>query len=190
MSINVNIVNAEDAANTYDGKIKVEIVDKKEFSFIARSALNGDIMILDHKDIDIIVKQSEKKVIAFPKELMTDAAYGAESRLLEYLRNKGIIAYDSIQGGNVYGSLEGQILESSNIDEIKATLVNMSEWFDTERSYIVGTDAYDHMQDDALLDPDNAESTELGEVPAAAEKGSIKQGGLFAPYLYGRYSYE
>ena len=54
MSINVNIVNAEESANTDDGKIKVEIVDKKEFSFIARSALNGDIMILDHKDIDII----------------------------------------------------------------------------------------------------------------------------------------
>ena len=28
---------------------------------------------------------------------------------MERLRNKGVIAYETIQGGNVYGSLEGQI---------------------------------------------------------------------------------
>ncbi len=174
-------------------KINIEEIEKEysiTFEMNIRSALNGDLMIMEHKDIDIIIKQKDSKVIAFPKDIMSDLVYGAESRMLEFLRKQGIIEYDSIQGGNVYGSMEGTIMESEKLDSIKATLVNMSEWFDTERSYIVGTDAYDHMQDDALLDPDNAESTELGEVPAAAEKGSIKQGGLFAPYLYGRYSYE
>ena len=191
MAINVNITNDEETKSSEsDGKIKVEIVDKKEFSFIARSTLNGDIMIMDHKDIDIIIKQEDKKIVAFAKEIMTDAVYGAESRMLEFLVKRGVIAYDSIQGGNVYGSMEGQILESKQIDSIKATLVNLSEWFDTEQSYLVGTTAYDDLQDDALLEPSNAESTELGEVPAAAEKGSIVQHNIFAPYLYGRYTYE
>jgi hypothetical protein len=109
--------------------------------------------------------------------------------MFDFLAKRGIVQHQTIQGGNVYGSMEASIMDSDEVDPIKATLVNLSDWFDTERSYITCTDAYDHMQDDALLDPDNAESTELGEVPAAAEKGSITQNNLFAPYLYGRYSY-
>jgi hypothetical protein len=146
-------------------------------------------MIMDHKDIDIVIKQGEKKIVAFTKEIMTDAVYGAEDRMFDFLAKRGIVQHQTIQGGNVYGSMEASIMDSDEVDPIKATLTNLSDWFDTERSYITGTDAYDHMQDDALLDPDNAESTELGEVPAAAEKGSITQNNLFAPYLYGRYSY-
>ena len=189
MSINVNIVNAEESANTDDGKIKVEIVDKKEFSFIARSALNGDIMILDHKDIDIIVKQSEKKVIAFPKELMTDAAYGAESRLLEYLRNKGIIAYDSIQGGNVYGSLEGKLHEAKERDSVKVAIYQISEWIRSEAPYLENVKGHDEDMEHAILEPNAEDSTELGEVPHAEEKGSIRQNSMFGSYLYGRYTY-
>ena len=45
------------------------------------------------------------------------------------------------------------------------------------------------MVDDAMLNPDEESSTELGEVPHEEEKGSILQRGLFAPYLYGRYTY-
>tara|TARA_R100001509_G_C4794251_1_gene190863 strand:- start:136 stop:669 length:534 start_codon:yes stop_codon:yes gene_type:complete len=177
MGININIQDAEE-----DNKLTFELN--------VRSALNGDLMILEHKDIDIIITKKDKKVIAFAKDIMSDLVYGAESRLLEYLRSHGIIEYDSIQGGNVYGSMEGKIMESESIDPLKATLLSLSEWFKTERSYIVGSTAYDSMEDEALLNPDNEESTELGQVPAAAKKGSITQDNLFAPYIYGRYTYE
>jgi hypothetical protein len=49
---------------------------------------------------------------------------------------------------------------------------------------------HDDMMQDAQLKPDEDMSTELGEVPHAEEKGSILQHNLFAPYLYGRYSFE
>lgn len=175
MAININIQPTEE--------------DKLTFEMNIRSALNGDLMIMEHKDIDIIIKPKDNKIVAFPKDLMSDLVYGAESRMLEYLRKHGIIEIDSIQGGNIYGSMEGKIMESEKIDPIKATLLSLSEWFKTEKSYISGTTAYDDLQDDALLDPSNEESTELGDVPAAAEKGSILQHNLFAPYLYGRYTY-
>ena len=45
------------------------------------------------------------------------------------------------------------------------------------------------MMQDALLEPDEEHHTELGEIPHAEEKGSILQNSLFAPYLYGRYTY-
>ncbi len=82
-------------------KINIEELEKEfniTFEMNIRSALNGDLMIMEHKDIDIIIKQKDNKVIAFPKDIMSDLVYGAESRMLEFLRKQGIIEYDSIQG--------------------------------------------------------------------------------------------
>ena len=50
-------------------------------------------------------------------------------------------------------------------------------------------EAHEEMESDLLLDPDIENSTELGEVPHEEKKGSINQRGLFAPYLYGKYTY-
>ena len=47
---------------------------------------------------------------------MSEVVYGAESRLMEHLRKAGIIEYDLIQGGNVYGSLEGKTHEAKERD--------------------------------------------------------------------------
>ena len=174
-----------------DKDVGIEVIEEKkiEFNLKLRSAMNGDLIILDHKDIDIVIQTKSNKVVTFAKDAMSDAVYGAESRLLEFLRKNGIIKYDSIQGGNIYGSLEGTLMESVGPDPIKSTLLNISEWMKTEEPYIKGTTAYDEMQDDALIDPDNQFSTELGEVPQEEEKGSISTRTIFAPYLYGRFVY-
>lgn len=191
MTVKINITDEEVTPVPEEKTIKIEIVEKDEIEFKLnlKSSLNGDLFVLDHKDIDIVVQPTSKKIVAFAKEIMTDAVYGAESRLLEYLRRQGVINYDSIQGGNVYGSLEGQIMDSKTHDPVKVTLLKISEWMELEQPYIAGTTAYDDMQDSALTDPDNEYSTEFGEVPHAAEKGSIDSKSMFAPYLYGRYTY-
>ena len=80
-------------------------------------------------------------------------------------------------------------MDSKTHDPIKVTLLKISEWMTEEQPYIAGTTAYDDLQDDALLEPDNENSTEFGEVPHAEEKGSLHQHNMFAPYLYGRYTY-
>ena len=60
---------------------------------------------------------------------------------------------------------------------------------DSERPYFESMKAHDEMMDNTILDPNEEHSTELGEVPHEEEKGSILQHNLFAPYLYGRYTY-
>ncbi len=208
MPINIKLTDEEEAVETEDSTIKVKIVksdseevpeddsvkievvekDRIESKLRLRSAINGDLMIMDHKDIDIVIKQSDKKIVAFAKETLSDLVYGAESRLLEYLRRNGLIEIDSIQGGNIYGSLEGKLQEGKKTIEI--TLMKISEWMETEEPMMSGRTGYDDMQDDHLLSPDGEFSTELGEVPHEEEKGSIRQQNLFAPYIYGRYTYE
>ena len=41
-----------------------------------RKSLSGDLMIFDHGDIDIVLSTSTNKVIAFPKEVISDYVYG------------------------------------------------------------------------------------------------------------------
>lgn len=193
MPIKINITDEATPEVAPEPKgVKIEIIEKDEINFklMTRSAINGDIMILDHKDIDIVLKQGEGKILTFAKETISDYTYGAEARLLEFMRSKGVLEYDSIQGGNIYGSLEGKIMKSENVEANKVALKIISEWMETEESYLKGTTAYDNMSDDHLLSPDGEYSTELGEVPAEEKKGSILQHNLFAPYLYGRYTYE
>ena len=194
MSVNINITSGEEQPQLPPEPqgVKIEIVEKDriEFRLMTRSAINGDIMILDHKDIDIVLQQKDSKIITFAKETISDYTYGAEARLMEFMRRKGVLEYDSIQGGNIYGSLEGKLMTSEDVEVNKVALKVISEWMSTEDSYLTGATAYDDMSDDHLLSPDGEYSTELGEVPAEDQKGSILQHNLFAPYLYGRYTYE
>lgn len=170
-------------------KITNPDVNKYTFELYVRESLDGNLMIYDHKDIDIVLMQEQKKIVAFAKDMLTDNVYGAESRLFEFLRKKGIVAYDSIQGGNIYGSMEAKILESKKYNSVKAALLNIAEWFKVEKPLTDSLEAHDDLMDDVLLNPDDEHATELGEVPHEVEKGSILQKNMFAPYLYGRYTY-
>jgi len=198
--INVDIVSSDIGVDIEKDKkinvkpqIGINLVNnnkrKTTFEMNVRKSLNGDILVFDHADIDIVLMVEKKKIVAFPKDIMSEVVYGAETRLMEWMRKNGIIEYDSIQGGNVYGSLEGKIHESKERDPIKSTIYQLSEWIKSEAPSSKMKKGHDDMMQDAELSPSNEDSTELGEVPHAEEKGSILQHNLFAPYLYGRYSY-
>lgn len=180
---------AVDVKPTVSIKITNNRLSEFKFDVLAREALNGDIMIFDHKDIDIILMQEKKKIVAFAKEMLNDNVYGAEKRLFDHLRKTGIIQYDSIQGGNVYGSMEAIVLDSKKQDSMKSALLQISEWCKLEKPSNDFLESHDDMMQDNILDPDDEYATELGEVPHEEEKGSILQKNLFAPYLYGRYTY-
>ena len=152
-----------------------------------RKALNGDLMIFDHGDIDIVLSPEKNKVTVFPKDTMTDLVYGAQNRLFAHLRKRGIVVAETIQAGAFYGSIEG-VLEESKIEDAssaKLALINISNFIEEERPYFEQTEAIVSMADDELLHPDKEDSTELGEVPQEVEQGSIRQGYVRDPYSIG-----
>jgi hypothetical protein len=57
-----------------------------------RRTLDGDLLISDHADMDIIIMKKKKKIVAFPKDIMSEVVYGAQDRLFKYLSKKGLIA--------------------------------------------------------------------------------------------------
>ena len=149
-----------------------------------RKSMNGDLMIFDHGDIDIVLSTKNNKITAFPKETMNDLVYGAQNRLFAHLRKKGLVIGDSIQAGSFFGSFEALMEEASSPDlsTPKLALINISNFIDEERPYFESTEAIISMTDDELVHPDKADSTELGEVPQRDEQGSIRPGYIRDPY--------
>ena len=149
-----------------------------------RKSLNGDLMIFDHSDIDIVLSSAKNKIVVFPKEVMSDYVYGAQNRLFAFLRKRGILIPESIQAGSFYGSIEGTIETPKNEDVCgaKMALLNIANFIDEERPYFESTEAIISMTDDEFIDPDNEDSTKLGEVPQSVKQGSIRKGFIRDPY--------
>jgi hypothetical protein len=169
--------------------ITIRIGDKANRKIVTlemdvRKSLNGDLMIFGHGDLDIVLSATNNKIIAFPKEVMSDYVYGAQNRLFAFLRKKGIVIPESIQAGSFYGSFEGtmETPKSEDVSGAKLALVNISNFIDEERPYFESMEAVIAMTDDEYIDPDKEDSTELGEVPHAAEQGSIRKGYIRDPY--------
>ena len=157
--------------------IKIKVGSKASENVISvelniRKSLDGNYMIFDHIDIDIVIMPEEGKVLTLPKELITDHVYGAQNRLFSFLRKKGIIDFASIQGGNVYGSMEAKISEGEG--KIEYALLNISKFIDEERPYFDYISAHLEDFEDHVTDPDNEHSTELGDVDHSSEKGSMR----------------
>jgi len=156
----------------------------------ARKSLNGDIMVFDHPDIDIIIMPENLKVLALSKDLMDDSIYETQNQLFKFLHKRGVIVYDSVKGGNVYGSLEATIQESKmeGVDSVQSTLFNVGRFIESERPYYEYEKARIEQEEGNLLEPDAENSTELGEVPQEPEKGSMRPGWIRGPYgLYDLY---
>lgn len=139
-----------------------------------RRTLDGNFIVSDHPDIDIVIMPEKKKVITFSKNNFDDHVYQTQDRLMKYLIKKGVLMPDSVAGSNVYGSLEGKIMKSIQdvpIDNLMLMLV--SKWIDSEKPSFVYQKAIDDIYTDRVTEPDDKESTELGDVSAAQEKGSV-----------------
>ena len=60
--------------------------------------------------------------------------------------------------------------------------ISISNFINEERPYFEFMDKFEEMETDHFVDPDEEESTELGEVPHDEVKGSIRTGYNYGPY--------
>ena len=152
----------------------------------ARRALDGSLLIMDHQKIDIAVVPSSMKISTFPKSTATEDVYEFQNRLLELLADKGIVDRASIQGGNVFRSLEGVVFESEEVNSLQAATYVIAEFIQTEAEHERVADEYEKNLEDMFVHPSDRDSTEYGEVPQYAEKGSMRPGYYYYP-LRNRY---
>jgi len=152
----------------------------------ARRALDGSLLIMDHQKIDIAVIPEGMKVVTFPKNNATEDVYEYQNRLLELLADKGILDRASIQGGNIFRSLEGVVHENEEVNPLQAAVYVISEFVEAEAKHERIADQYEKELEDMYTHPDDRDSTELGEIPQYAQKGSMRPGYYYYP-LRNRY---
>jgi len=150
----------------------------------ARKALDGSLLIMDHKKIDIAVMPEQMKVVTFPKTIATEDVYDYQNRLLEMLADKGIIDRGSIQGGNIFRSLEGAVYSSEEVNSLQAAIYVIAEFIQHETGAEQVADEYEKELEDMYTHPDDRDSTEYGEVPQYSEKGSMRPGYYYYPLRY------
>jgi hypothetical protein len=152
----------------------------------ARKALDGSLLIMDHTKIDIAVVPETLKVVTFPKSMATEDVYDHQTRLFELLADKGIIDRASIQGGNVFRSLEGEIFKNDQVNSLQAAVYTIAEFLSIESHHEKVADQYEKELEDMYTHPSDRDSTEYGEVPQYAQKGSMRPGYYYYP-LRNRY---
>ena len=152
----------------------------------ARSALDGSLLIMDHSKIDIAVMPKQMKVMTVPKTNTSEDVYPYQDRLLELLADKGIIERSSIQGGNVFRSLEGKMFENEEINPLQAATFVIAEFIEFEAEHELIADEYEKELEDMYTHPTDRDSTQYGEVPQYAGKGSMRPGYYYYP-LRNRY---
>ena len=150
----------------------------------ARKALDGSLLIMDHKKIDIAVMPEQMKVVTFPKTIATEDVYDYQNRLLELLADKGVIDRSTIQGGNIFRSLEGVVFPNEQINSLQAAIFVIAEFVQHEAKSERVADEYEKELEDMYTHPDDRDSTEYGEVPQYAEKGSMRPGYYYYPLRY------
>tara|TARA_Y100000592_G_scaffold29786_1_gene47502 strand:+ start:1057 stop:1635 length:579 start_codon:yes stop_codon:yes gene_type:complete len=167
--------------------LKLKVVDNNEvvssFTLKAKKSFDGNIIIYDHADVDIVLMPEQKKIVTFKKDDVNgDIAYGAATRLFSELSRLGIIDRNTIQGGSTLDSYESTILDNELKSPIKLVLLAISKWIESERPYFEYGQDYEDLAADRMTDPSDEESTELGEVPQDKQKGSIVPGYYRSPY--------
>lgn len=159
---------------------KIDVEFPTTISMYLRRGLNGDYLIYDHPLYDIVIMPQKNKIVTFKKKDTRIDPYPSQDKYFDYLSRLGMIVQDSIQGGNVFASLEAVYPINNKVDTIQALLLATYNFLKDEKELFSAAEKFEEDYEDSLLDPGSEESTELGEVPHADKKGSIDPNSL--PY--------
>mgnify|MGYP001284276589 CR=1 FL=1 len=169
----MSIVMKVGSATDEQGAPTEEPKPQASMEMVARKTLDGNIMILDHIDVDIIVIPSTNKVLTIAKGALSEDVYDTQDRLFRYLTQKGLVDPSSVRSGNVYGSMEAAyVAESYNgSDSTEVAVFTIGKFIEEERPYFTYEERHEQDNIDRLTQPD--QSTELGQVPQETEKGVL-----------------
>ena len=172
--------------------IRISIVDPNaiKIALEARKTLDGNIMIMDHLHVDIIIDPKKRTVITYPKQNLNEDAYETQNAFFSKLSTDGVILRDSIQAGNVFGSMQATYPKSpkEETNPLHVVLLSTKNFMKEEMGYNQMEKDYEDELEEEYLDPTPEDSTELGEVPEEPKKGSITPY-YVRNYLSGYFSY-
>lgn len=173
MPLNIT-VDQEKISDTQDNPLKHGEIVKIKLN--ARSTLDGNIIIFDHKYIDIVLMPKAGKITTFPKEELTDDVYETEMRFFRYLIDNGIIDPLTVQSGSAFMSMEGTIPQSDTFkNPNQLAMLAIYKFIEEERPFFEYITKTEEWEEERLAEPADEETTEWDPGKYHKdEKGSIK----------------
>jgi len=171
-------------------KIKINITPGKVIEKIllkAKKTIDGNIIVSDHPEIDIIIMPKKSKIVMMPKDEMDDEIHDTQRRLVKALAKRGVIDVETVQAGNLFMSMEASIPEATEGDKIQYLLYVLADYIEEELPFYANQKQYEKEMEKMLLEPEPDEYTEFDPEKYHGEKKgsmarSIKQYGIGAIY--------
>lgn len=138
-----------------------------------RKTLDNNIVIYDHPLIDIVIIPSKNKIFTIPKDVPNSDTYPAQDRFFKFLDKKGVLVKGTVRSGAILNSLESFYPPNDKIDVMQVILLLTKRFLDKEMEFINISKNYDENVEDMYVNPDEEDTTELGEVPQRPRKGHV-----------------
>lgn len=174
MSIKVTI--GDNIPETPKVKVYIEKEELYPIKLKIRKSLEGNIMIFDHRDMDIVMMPNQRKIVAFPKDEMGSRVYDAQDRLFRFLHKLGVIKYGTVQGGAVYNSMQADIPQTDDYNALDYVLFALEKFIEDEKPHFAFEEKFYQDYEESLTQPDEEDSTEFDPHRQSAQKGTIRPG--------------
>jgi len=138
-----------------------------------RKTLDNNIVIYDHPLIDIVIIPSKNKIFTIPKDNVTSDTYPAQNRYFKFLDRKGVLIKGTIRSGAIINSLESFYPPNDKIDVMQVIILLTKRFMEKEMEFIDISKNYEENVEDMYVNPDEEDTTELGEVPQKPRKGHV-----------------
>ena len=126
--------------------------------------LDGNLLINDHKYMDIVVVPMEGRIVTMPKPYAEKDVYDYQRDLMYYLFKNGVSNAMAPEGGPFIGMVETTYPLDSAVDPLQASLLMISEYITQTESEELTAQEYDENIEDNFTDPPDSETTAYGEI--------------------------
>tara|TARA_R100000995_G_C3479460_1_gene122979 strand:+ start:1050 stop:1592 length:543 start_codon:yes stop_codon:yes gene_type:complete len=126
--------------------------------------LGGNLLINDHKYIDIVVSPQEGKVITMPKPHVERDVFDYQRDFMYSLFKGGVTEASETKGGPVFGMVETTYPKEGEVDTLQAVLYQISQYIKETAHDEEKAEQYDKNIEDRFTDPTDEDSTAYGEI--------------------------
>jgi hypothetical protein len=138
-----------------------------------RKTLDNNIVIYDHPLIDIVIIPSKNKIFTIPKDNIISDTYPSQNRYFKFLDRKGVLIKGTVRSGAIINSLEAFYPPNDKIDVMQVIILLTKRFLEKEMEFIDISKNYEENVEDMYVNPDEEDTTELGEVPQKPRKGNV-----------------
>ena len=154
-----------------------------------KKTLDGNLLINDHKYIDILINPAEHKIITMPKPNVEKDVYDYQKDFMYDLFKGGVTDAAAPRGGPVFGMVETTYPADSDVDTLQAVLYRISEYIKQVADAEHRSEEYDENIEDRFTEPDEEDSTAYGEIPPYQDTPEGRANSSDPTYTYAGYGY-